>query len=177
MPTVADHVPFATLLPPTGWAMMPDLFNQETERNEGSFAPSSIAWPGFNSQIVDQLPATGVVSRIRFLLEGGTTIAKGTGAIVLTDAWPHGLISRFILRINGQSTPWNCRGQDLDVLRKLRYRSIPDNAQASSVTVGTDGTYPLRVIWDVPLSLDPAIAPSGGGLFAQSVNSQILSEI
>lgn len=172
MPTTADQTPFATLLPASGWEMLPEVFEAETERNEGFDA--SILWPGFAQQFTHEIPPTGVVSRLRYLFEGTTTRTIGTGTFAATDAWPHGLISRYALRLNGQATPWNCRGQDLEVLRQARLRNIP---AAFELKATAEGANTLRVMWDVPLAIDPAVAPNVGGLFAQSSNSQILSEI
>lgn len=177
MPTDANQTPFSTLLPPSGYAMVPDLFEQETERQEASFAPAALLWPGHSQQIIDALPASGVIARLRYVFDGQVVTTLPTGTIALTDQWPHGLLNRYVMRLNGQSTPWNCRGADLNVLRQLRYKTLPTTWELSTVTVATAGTYPLRILWDIPLSVDPAIAPSGGGQFAQSVNSQIVSEL
>lgn len=177
MPTDSNHTPFATLLPASGWVMDPARFERETERNDGWSNPNGLGWPGFASTISDYLPSNGVIARIRYMFEGSVVTVKGTGAITPTDAFPHGMISRLQVRLNGQSTPWNVKGQDLNVLRAMRYKSIPDTGALSVVTIGTDGTYPLRIFWDIPLALDPSISPSGGGLFAQSVNSQITCEL
>lgn len=176
MPTVADRTPFAVLLPPQGWSMEPELFEAQTERNEGF--DGAIAWPGAASVANYEIPPTGVVASLRFLVQGTVTTTRSTGTITMTDAWPHGLLSRFVLRLNGQATPWNARGQDLQVLRQMRYRTITESFVASNVTTGgTGGTDTLRVSYEIPLALDPGAEPNFGGLFAQSVNSQILAEI
>ena len=178
MPTDSNHTPFATLLPASGWVMDPARFERETERNDGWSNPPTLAvWPGFSSPMSDYLPAAGVIGRIRYMFDGQIVTVKGTGAVTPTDQWPHGLLGRFQLRLNGQSTPWNLKGVDLNVLRAARYKSIADTGGLSVVTVGTDGTYPVRIFWDIPLAIDPSISPSGGGLFAQSVNSQITCEL
>lgn len=172
MPTVADHTPFATLLPASGWEMQPELFQRETERNEGF--GRSIDWPGWSSQITDEVPPVGIVSHLTYMLEGTCTVTPGSGSVTATDAWPHGLVRNYLLRLNSQAVPWNVRGQDLDVLAKARYRSITNDDEAKATSSGENT---LRVFFDIPLSLDPALAPGTGGLFAQSQNSQLLSEI
>lgn len=174
MPTTADQTPFATMLPPSGWQMIPDLFARETERNTG-WSPS-MAWPGFATTLTDTLPAVGVVGDLTYVLTGSTVTTHGTGTLATTDAWPHGLIARYVLRLNGQATPWNVRGQDIDVLRAARTKSIAQGGETSVFTTA-GATTALQVQWNIPLALDPALSPSVGGLFAQSVNSTIVSEI
>lgn len=176
MPTVADHTPYATLLPPTGWQMDPQTFTLETERNDG--VGTRFSWPGWSSLATDEVPPVGIVGELGYILEGSTVTTRSTGTIATTDAWPHGLVSRYVLRLNAQATPWNIRGQDLDVLNKARYRNITNAQETSTVTTsGVGGTTDLRVVYMVPLAMDPALSPNTGGLFAQSVNSQIVSEI
>lgn len=175
MPTVANETPFSSLLPASAWEANPPLFAAETERNEGSDA--LIAWPGFGASVQYTAPAVGVLSNLRFLLEATLTTVGGTGAAVATDQWPHGLLDRFVLKINGQAAPWNCRGVDLNVLRQARFRSITDVFETSVVTGGAGGATALRVMWDIPLSVDPSAAPNVGGLFMQSANSQVVAEI
>src|SRR3972149_337414 len=146
MPTVANETPFSSLLPAAGWEMNPDLFNVETERNDG-FDPT-IAWPGFGQTIQYDAPSVGVLSDLRFLLQGSSVTTRATGTIAATDQFPHGLVSRFVLRLNGQTMPWNVRGVDLNVLRQERYRSITDTTETSVVTTGgTGATTGLRVLW------------------------------
>ena len=173
MPTVANETPFSSLLPASGWEANPKLFEVETERNEGFDA--LIAWPGFSQTFQYEAPSVGVLSNLRFLLEGTTVNTHGTGTAAATDQWPHGLVNRFVLRINGQAAPWNCHGVDLNVLRQARYRSITDSFEASTFTQGATTT--LRVQWDVPLAVNPSAAPNVGGLFMQSANSQVIAEI
>lgn len=176
MPTVADRTPFAVLLPPQGWSMEPELFEAQTERNEAYDA--NIAWPGLANVATYEVPPTGVLASIRFIVQGTVTTTRATGSIATTDAWPHGLLSRFVLRLNGQATPWNLRGQDLQVLKQMRYRTITDSFVASNVTTtGVGATDTLRLSYEIPLALDPGAEPNFGGLFAQSVNSQILAEL
>jgi len=176
MPTVANETPFASLLPASAWEMNPELFAAETERNEG--VDSLIAWPGFSQTFQYEAPNTGVLSNLRLLLEGSSVTTRSSGSIAATDQWPHGIIDRLALRINGQTTPWNCRGVDLNVLRQARYRSITDSLEASTLTTsGSGGTTTLRVMWEVPVSMDPSAAPNVGGLFLQSANSQVIAEV
>ena len=175
MPTTANETPFSSLLPASGWEANPKLFEVETERNEGSDA--LIAFPGFGASFQYTLPQVGVLSNLRLLLEGTTTTVGGTGAAVATDQWPHGIVDRMVLRINGQAAPWNCRGVDLNVLRQARFRSIVDSFETFVVTGGAGGATTLRVQWDIPLSLDPSAAPNVGGLFLQSANSQVSVEV
>lgn len=177
MPTVANETPFATTLPASGWESNPAMFMAETERNEG-FDPL-IAWPGFGQVATYEAPSVGVLSRIAFLLEGNSTTTRSTGTIATTDQFPHGLVQRLTLRINGQAAPWNCRGVDLNVLRQARYRTIVDSPfeTFAVTTTGTGAVTPLRVLWEIPLALDPAVAPNLGGLFVQSANSQVVAEI
>lgn len=176
MPTVANETPFSSLLPASAWESNPALFAAETERNEG--ADPLIAWPGFGQVFQYEAPSTGVVSNLRFLLEGSSVTTRSTGTIAATDQWPHGIIERFAIRINGQAAPWNCHGVDLNVLRQARFRSIADLFEASTLTTtGVGGTTTLRVMWDVPLAMDPSAAPNYGGLFMQSANSQVIAEV
>lgn len=175
MPTVANETPFSSLLPASGWEANPKVFEVETERNEGF--DTLIPFPGFGASFQYQVPNVGVLSNLRLLLEGTTTTVGGTGAAVATDQWPHGIVDRFVLRINGQAAPWNCRGVDLNVLRQARYRSITDAFETSVVTGGAGGATALRVQWDVPLAVDPSAAPNVGGLFLQSANSQVIAEV
>lgn len=173
MPTVANETPFSTLLPASGWEANPKVFEVETERNEGT--DTLIAWPGFGASFQYQVPNVGVLSNLRLLLEGSTVNTHGTGTAAATDQWPHGLVERFVLRINGQAAPWHCHGVDLNVLRQARFRSITDSFESSTFTQGATTT--LRVQWDVPLSVDPSAAPNVGGLFLQSANSQVVAEV
>lgn len=174
MPTSADTTPFATLLPPTGWQMDPQTFQSETERNEGFGSP--IAWPGFGETITDTIPPVGVATDLRYVLTGTTDVTLNSGTAAATDQWPHGLISRYRLSLNGQATPWNIRGNDLEVLRFARTKAVTQGGEQTTFpTAG--GTDALQVQWHIPLALDPALAPSVGGLFAQSVNSTIVSSI
>lgn len=175
MPTTANETPFSSLLPASAWEANPKLFEIETERNEG--ADTLIPFPGFGASFQYTVPSVGVLSNLRFLFEGTTTTVGGTGAAVATEQWPHGLVDRFVLRINGQAAPWNCRGVDLNVLRQARFRSITDAFETSVVTGGAGGATPLRVQWDIPLSVDPSAAPNVGGLFMQSANSQVVAEV
>lgn len=173
MPTTANETPFSSLLPASAWEANPKLFEIETERNEGM--DTLIAWPGFGASFQYTVPSVGVLSNLRFLFEGSTVNTHGTGTAAATDQWPHGLVDRFVLRINGQAAPWNCRGVDLNVLRQARFRSITDVIESSVFTQGATTT--LRVQWDIPLSVDPSAAPNVGGLFMQSANSQVVAEI
>lgn len=176
MPTVANETPFSNLLPASAWEANPAVFAAETERNEG-FDPR-IAWPGFGQTFQYEAPSVGVLSNLRLLLEGSSVTTRTSGSIAATDQWPHGIIERFVLRINGQAAPWNCRGVDLNVLRQARYRSITDAFEASTLTTsGSGDTTTLRVQWDIPLSIDPSAAPNVGGLFMQSANSQVIAEV
>lgn len=171
MPTVANETPFSSLLPASGWETNPKIFEVETERNEGYDA--LIPWPGFAQQFQYEAPSVGVLSNLRFLFEGSTVNTHGTGTAAATDRWPHGLVDRLVLQVNGQAAPWNCHGIDLNVLRQARYRSITDSFESSTFTQGATTT--LRVMWDIPLAVDPSAAPNVGGLFMQSANSQVVA--
>ncbi len=103
MPTVANETPFSSLLPASGWEANPPLFEVETERNEGFDA--LIAWPGFSSTIQYEAPSVGVLSNLRFLLEGSTVNTHGTGTAAATAQWPHCLVDRFALRTTGPAAP------------------------------------------------------------------------
>jgi hypothetical protein len=176
MPTTVDRAPYAVLLPEKGWEMAPQLFERETERNEAFDTP--MPWPGHAEQITYKVPEVGILSKLRFIVTGTVTTVRATGTIVTTDAWPHGLFSRISLRLNGQNQPWGVRGQDLQVLRQARVRNVPETFVTSNVTAtGVGATDPLRISYEIPLAIDPAVAPNLGGLFAQSAHNEITVEM
>ncbi len=162
-------------LPPEGTYVQDSaLFNRETERND--VPQEQKAFTGLGGAPIDlRISNNGVLSKIRLVFTGSLVVAGG-GTCTATYQWPWNVIKRFTLNANGQTSLVSCEGMDLRARRQRLYRNPTDPIATAPKTNATtkdpepgviaNGTYPIVLIYDVPISHDDWGLT--GSLFAQS---------
>lgn len=162
-------------LPPEGtYAMNSELFFRETERND--VPQEQKTYPGIGGAPIDQrIPNVGVLTGIKLVFTGSLVVG-GTGAVTATPQWPYNILKRFTLNANGQTSLIQCEGLDMRARRQRLFRNPRDPVTtAPALTTDTkdpspgviaNGTYPVVLIWDVPIVHDSYSLT--GALFAQS---------
>jgi hypothetical protein len=178
--TGAQGAAFMHNLPPEGeYVMDSDLFFQETERND---VPQQVAnFTGLGGGAIDQrVSNVGVLAKIRLVFTGSLVVTTPTGTCTSTYQWPWNLLKRFTLNANGQTSLCSCEGMDLRARRQRYFRNPRDPVSSIGSNAGTTtdgivdpnpsviaaGTYPIVLVWDVPIVHDDYTLT--GGLFAQS---------
>ena len=166
-------------LPPEGsYVQNTDQFFVETEKNNVPQAPAALS--GLGAAPIDQrIPNNGILAKIRIVFKGSLVVGA-SGTCTPTYKWPWGLISRFTLNANGQTSLISCEGGDLRARRQRIYRIPRDEVSSvqSNVGVSTDGivnpaqsviatgTYSVVLVYDVPIVHDDYTLT--GAIFAQS---------
>lgn len=174
--TGMDGAAFMHNLPPEGaYVMDSDLFFSQTERND--VPQGNTAFPGLSGAPFDtRLSNVGVLANVRIIFEGSLVTLKGTGTVTSTYQWPWNIMKRFSLSANGQTSLLSCEGMDLRARNQRIYRNPRDPITTATQTDGTigdpspgviaDGTYPVYLVYDVPIVHD--MYTLTGALFAQS---------
>lgn len=151
------------------------VFNTETERNDVPMQPA--AFPGLGGATIEQrIPNNGILASLKVVFKGQVVVA-GAGSVTSGYQWPHNLLKRATLNANGQTSLINAEGLDLRARKQRLYRNPPTgallvapgtNAATGDPTPGViaNGTYPIVLEWDVPITHDEATLV--GALFAQS---------
>jgi hypothetical protein len=173
--TGTDGAAFMHNLPPEGsYVMNSDLFFSQTERND---VPQGVtAFPGLGGAPFDtRLSNVGVLANVRIIFEGSLVVTTPTGTCTATYQWPHNVMKRFSLSANGQTSLLSCEGMDLRARNQRIYRNPRDPITAAQQIDGfgdpqaggiTAGTYPVYLVWDVPIVHD--MYTLTGALYAQS---------
>jgi hypothetical protein len=162
-------------LPPEGTYVQDNaMFNRETEANV--VPQEQKAFTGLGGAPIDlRISNIGVLSKIRMVFTGSLVVA-GAGTCTATYQWPWNVFKRITLNANGQTSLVSCEGMDLRARRQRLYRNTTDPlVTAPKTTSGTkdpepgvitNGTYPIVLIYDIPISHDDWGLT--GSLFAQS---------
>ncbi len=149
----------------------PAAFFASTERNVWTAA--QFAAPGQGATERRQLPATGILAKLKIMFVGTVDVTNGTaGTTTSTGLWPYGLIDLLVVAANAQNNIIQCSGNDLMALRHVRHPGytiagdphdvIPGGVGAANLV--TDSA--LVLTWEVPIAIDAATLV--GGLYAQS---------
>jgi hypothetical protein len=149
----------------------PAAFFASTERNV--WTATQFAAPGDGATERRQLPATGILAKLKIMFVGTVDVTDGTaGTTTSTDLWPYGLIDQLVISANAQNDIISASGNDLMALRHVRHPGytiagdthdvIPGGVGAANLV--TDGD--LILTWEVPIAIDAATLV--GALYAQS---------
>lgn len=160
-------VPQSTTVPSEPMQVNPDLFFASTRKNEHHVETTQM--PAGGSSWQRALPQVGIISRIVINFVGQLVVASG--AVTPSNRWPYGLLDRFNLSANGQNNLWSCSGEDLHVLRHIRYPSYHEEVDVYPGQFGGGGTiavgtHPISLTWEVPIAVDDTSLV--GALYAQS---------
>jgi hypothetical protein len=152
-------------LPNVSYEINPAKFFALTERN--IFAPANFAAPTPGNYTQNQLLQVGVVSKLRFLVQGAVVVGAGASPIP-SFKWPYGFFKNVSLSGNGQNNFISCNGFDLYERQRIQnkaeidtYTQIPTQAQ-----LNVAGTYPFQIQLEVPVAMDDTTLI--GSLYAQS---------
>jgi len=149
----------------------PAAFFASTERNVWTAAQFGAPGDGVTER--RQLPATGILAKLKIVFVGTVDVTNGTaGTTTSTDLWPYGLIDQLVISANAQNDIISCSGNDLMALRHVRHPGFLIANDTHDVYTGglgaahavTDGD--LILTWEVPVAIDPATLV--GALYAQS---------
>lgn len=159
--------PQSTTVPTEPMQVNPDLFFSLTRKNEHHVETQAMPSPGASWQRA--LPQVGIVSRLAITFVGQVVVASA--AVTPSNRWPYGLLDKFNLSANGQNNLWSCSGEDLHVLRHIRYPSYHEEVDVYPGTFGGGGTiaigtHPISLTWEVPIAVDDTSLV--GALYAQS---------
>ena len=165
--TIGNGAVQSVVAPGEPFTQSPDMFFDMTRKNEQLFETMVMPTPG--NSWSRQLPQVGIISRLKFTFVGQVVIAAG-GATT-SNRWPYGLLDKFNLGLNGQNNLWSCTGEDLHVLRTLRFPAYTERVDVFPGTLGggnalAANTYPLHLTWEVPVAVDDTSLV--GSLYAQS---------
>ena len=162
-------------LPPEGtFDIVPDYFNQETERND---VPQEVkAFTGLGGSRIDQrISNVGILANVRLVFKGSLVVAGG-GTVTATYQWPWNVAKKVTLNANGQTSLIQAEGLDLRARRNRLYRNPKDDVSVAPATNATtidpapaviaNGTYSVVLVYDLPIVHDATTL--SGALFAQS---------
>lgn len=163
-------------LPASNFVVDPANFMAMTSKQV--YTTATQAAPGGGSFFTAQLPQVGVLSKLRVIFAGSMTVA--VGGATAADEWPHNLLSKFVLGVNGQNDLYSLSGVDLHALRFVRFPAFEDATDNYPGTAGGSsaiaaGTYGLYLTWEVPICVDETTLV--GSLYAQSAATQIAAEV
>lgn len=165
---------YAHNLPPEGtFVANSALFARETERNEMPLEvkPIALGAPPFDLRI----PNVGVLASLRLIVKGDLVV--GTANVTTGYGWPWNLLERVSLNIQGQTSLTTLQGQDLRARRQRFYRNPtedvstapgtdPDTRDPAPGTAIAPGSYPVTLVYDIPIVHDPYTL--AGAVYAQS---------
>ena len=159
--------PQATTVPSEPMMVNPDQFFSLTRKNDHHVETQTMPAGGTSWQRA--LPQVGIVSRLSITFVGQVVVASA--AVTPSNRWPYGLLNSFNLSANGQNNLWSCSGEDLHVLRHVRYPSYHEEVDVYPGTFGGGGTiavgtHPISLTWEVPIAVDDTSLV--GALYAQS---------
>ena len=162
-------------LPANNFVVDPAAFMAMTSKQV--YTTRAQAAPGAGSFFTAQLPQVGVLSKARVIFAGNITVA--VGGATANDEWPHNLLSKMVLGVNGQNDLFSLSGVDLHALRFVRFPAFEDQSDYYPGTAGGSsaiaaGSYGLYLTWEVPICVDETTLV--GSLYAQSAATQIAVE-
>jgi hypothetical protein len=153
------------------------------------------AWQGFGTTDSIELKKSDIISGIIVRLQGNLVVTPGTGTVSTTRRWPHDLPNAIRFTANGQSNLINCSGGKLKVREymapylDLDDRGIQQSINNVAVSQGTfalaseswgvgsgqtniaGGTYPVDLMWYVPIAEDEV--DLHGAIFAQTASTDL----
>lgn len=149
----------------------PAAFFASTERNV--WTATQFAAPGEGATERRQLPATGILAKLKVMFVGTINVTNGTaGTTTSTGLWPYGLIDQLVVSANAQNDIISASGNDLMALRHVRhpgYTIAGDTHDVVGAGVGAANLLAdsdLVLTWEVPIAIDAATLV--GALYAQS---------
>jgi hypothetical protein len=160
-------------LPNAAYEVNPALFMAYTQKQV--FNPHQVNFPAPSLYVVNTLRQVGIVARIRLLVQGAVVTPTGAGttsSITPTFKWPYGIFSNIALAGNQQNNFISCTGFDLHARKLTQLRAfvdgytVPGIATAGITGVGASGTFPFKIVVDVPVAMD--MTTLVGALYAQS---------
>lgn len=150
----------------------PAAFFASTERNV--WTATQFGDPGDGATERRQLPATGILAKLKIVYIGTVDVTLGTaGTATTTGLYPYGLIDQLIVSANAQNDIISVSGNDLMALRHVRHPGYTIAGDAHDAIPGGVGAGNLIaadadiiLTWEVPIAIDPATLV--GALYAQS---------
>lgn len=149
------------------------VFNRETERNDVAL-PAVNYTLGSSVPLDVRIPNVGILASIRLVLTGSLVVG-GTGAVTANYPWPYNALKRITLNANGQTSLISAEGLDFRARRQRVWRNPKESLEsAPAIDAAGDpapgviapGTYPIVLVWDLPIVHDDETL--AGALFAQS---------
>lgn len=159
-------------LPNAAYEVNPGLFMAYTQRQV--FNPTSFLLPAPAQFFTKTLRQVGIVARLRLQILGSVKIsgADSTSTVTPTFKWPYGILNNLLLSGNQQNNFIAASGLDLHVRKLTQLRAfvdgytVPGVAAAGVTGTAANGTYPFKIIIDVPVAMD--MTTLVGALYAQS---------
>lgn len=180
MGSQAHNVPEFQNRPSGGIQIVPNqlLWEQKTEENVAPLGQVTIASgaSGYGSAWETKLKQRGIYKKLLVRVDATFTTTKGTGAVVVRDIFPHGIMRS--LKVNGNGVAIHDMNGWLAHVHISRRHKNPDLSGSQTLditageTVGTDGTYDASFTYEIPLCYD---YKSGvGSVFAESDASEFI---
>lgn len=155
----------------------------------------SKTWQGFGTSDNVELKKSDIISGIYLRFTGSLVIAPGTGTVSSTRRWPYDFLNAAKFTANGQSNVINVSGLKLKArefmapyldLDDRGITQIVNNVAVSQGTLSSNseswgvgsgqtnvaaGTYPVDLIWYIPVAEDEV--DLHGAIFAQTASTDL----
>lgn len=165
-------------VPAQPFVVNPGAFMSATRRNV--VTPLRFTLPGEGAFHAEQLPQTGIVSKVLLIVSGTLTVSDG--AVTPTNEWPYNLLRGIVVNLQGTNELHNVQGIDYHALRFLRYPAYDERvdvfpgAPASgrlgdAATEIPPGDHRLYLTYELPFAMDDVSLV--GSLFLQSAQSNV----